>query len=413
MSSSNDIREHARDWVAAGIIDAVQAERIGAYESSRDVGSTGPVPANATASRARMQALFGVLGGLLVGLGVLLTVATNWGEIADPLKVVIITSSMLVAYACALVADARAAPSWAGTVAYVVGSGLFAAGVVIIGTVYNVQAHEPFGALLVALAATTIALLTQRMTVGWVAAVAWMVWIGAELVTALDDLADERMAPALVSSFVFVGIAAFATSLALDGTARRVGERGARGWLALAARTDVVTVPLRSIALLGLLFVLTQAGFAWHWDFTLDAQAPLLEQWLTFAGALVAIAALARLARIDHRGSIAIALVVAAVVTLGVAIVHEQLLAAIAASTLLGLGGIGLVLIGMVASRQDLFVWGIAWLVVLVVSRYLDFVFSVELGGIGFIGAGLLLLLLAWFIGRSRRLWRRREEVVG
>lgn len=413
MSSSNDIRERARDWVAAGIIDAGQAERIGAYEATRDVAVPGAPPAAATSSRAGMQALFGVLGGLLVGLGVLLTVATNWAEIADPLKVAILVASMLVAYAAALVADARNAPDWAGSVAYLVGIGLFAAGIVIIGTVYNVRSHEPFAALLVALAATAIALLSQRMTVGWVAAAAWLVWLGTELGTALDDLAEERMASALVSSLVLLGIAAFAISLALEGVARRVGEGGASGWRVWLARTDVVTVPLRSSSLLGLLFVLTQAGFAWHWEFALGAEAPQLEQWLAFAGAIVAIAALARFARVDHRRALVASLAGAAVLTLGVAVVHEQLIAAIGASTLLGLGGIGLVLLGMVASRQDLFVWGIAWLAVLVISRYLDFVFSVELGGIGFIGAGLLLLLLAWLVGRSRRLWRRRAEVVG
>ncbi len=413
MSSSNDIRERARDWVTAGIIDAAQADRIGAYEESREVATPGISPAATTSSRAGMQALFGVLGGLLVGLGILLTVATNWADIADPLKVAILVASMLVAYVVALVADARTAPAWAGSVAYLVGIGLFAAGIVIVGTVYNVQTHEPFGALLVALAATTIALLSERMTVGWVAAAAWLVWLGAELGTALDDLAEERMAPALLSSIVLLGIAAFAISLALEGIARRVGEPGTSGWRVLLARTDVVTVPLRSISLLGLLFVLTQAGFAWHWEFDLGAAAPQLEQWLAFAGAILAIVMLARLAQIDHRGALVASLVVAAVLTLAVAVVHEQLIAAIGASGLVGLGGIGLVLLGMVASRQDLFVWGIAWLAALVISRYLDFVFSVELGGIGFIGAGMLLLALAWLVGRSRRLWRRRAEVVG
>ena len=58
-------------------------------------------------------------------------------------------------------------------------------------------------------------------------------------------------------------------------------------------------------------------------------------RWSTklLTGTILAIFALVRLARIDHRGALGASLVVAAVLTLGVAVVHEQLLAAIIAAS--------------------------------------------------------------------------------
>ncbi len=404
MGSADDIRERSTDWVAAGIIEPEQARQIDAYERERDAGAGESAPAHDT--RAKMQAIFGVLGGLLVGLGVLLTVATNWDVIADPFKVVIIVVFMLASYLVGFVVDARGAPRWSGSVAWVVGVGTFAGGLAILGEEFNVGVHKPLAALFVALAATAVAVFAERTTVGWVAGAAWLGWLAWEAGDSLSGMPEELFAGALMSCVVLVGISGFAASFVLEGFSNA-------GAGSTASRLRVLDLPLRCASLLMLLGSLVQSSFAWHWDWDNTSAMPRLEQWLAFALAALTCTALLRLGRIESRRAVVVALLAIAVTVLAVSWIHQQHAVSVAASVVLACGGIGLMYLGMVESRSELFIFGIAWLAILVVTRYLDFVFAVDLGGPGFIGVGLLLILLAWLVGRSRSLWTRRREVVG
>lgn len=409
-----DIGERARAWVAAGLIDDARAERIVAFEREALLVAPAPVAAPPTTppARDRMQALFGVLGALLVGLGALLTAITNWDAIGDLAKLALLVGTMLVAYVGGLLADGRGSPRWAGTVAWVVGMLVFSGGLFVVANLYNVRVHEPFGPLLVALFGTGIALLADRMAVGWIAAAGWLAWAVLEVVRSLEPLVDEEVMAPLLASVVCCAVAATSLGWALSGAARRSGAEGTGGLRSLVQRGDCIAVPLRTLALLGLTFALVQASFAWHLGVEIDSALGRSEPWITLVVASAAIGLLLRHAQLVHRRAFAAALLAVAIVTMVIACWPHDVLVAVVASTILGLGGFGLVLLGLVESRGELFGWGIAWLVVLVVTRYADFMASVELGGPGFIGAGLLLIVLAVLIGRSRTLWRRREEVL-
>ena len=405
MTDPRDIESRTRAWQDAGIIDDAQRARIVEFE-------LGAAP-QAIGARERMQALFGVLGTLLVGLGVLLTVITNWDSIGDLLKLGMLVTTLVVAHGAALVADARSLPRWIGTIGHVVGMLVFFGGLYVVGFLYNVQAHAPLALLLVAVTGTAIALLADRMAVGWIAAVGWLGWGFQEVVESLDELHDEAMLAPMFESVLLGGITAVALAWALAGQARRDGEAGTVGLRSLVARGDCIAVPLRTLAMAGVGFMLTVATFAWHLsardlDAAFDQPAP----WIAAVVSLAAIAACATRAPFVHRRSFAVAL---SGVALGVVLLaswpHDVVIA-VAASVVLGAGGAGLVLLGLVESRSELFGWGIAWLVVLVATRYADFMASVDLGGPGFIGAGLLLIAMAVLVGRSRSLWRRRGEVL-
>jgi uncharacterized membrane protein len=60
----------------AGVIDEATAERIGDYFRQKSEGS-----------HNRLFVVFGVLGAILVGLGIVLIVAHNWDELSRPVKV--------------------------------------------------------------------------------------------------------------------------------------------------------------------------------------------------------------------------------------------------------------------------------------------------------------------------------------
>jgi uncharacterized membrane protein len=397
VTAPTDIHDRTRAWVDAGIIDAAQAEQIVAYE--RAVAPATPVgatPATAEHPRDRVAALFGVFGGLLVGLGVLLSVAANWDSIGDSTRVAVLVVSMLVAYGGALLADARSAPRWAGTTGWLVGILIFAAGVFLIGQIYNVRAHDPLGFLVVAIAAGALTLLVDRMATGWVAAIASIAWVVHELVDSLNQADDDQTAIQLVGATTLLGIGAFAGSWLLERAARNLA------------------LPMRSVALAGLAAVLVPVSFAWHDDGNLaDASRASAQLLVMGVLALAATATILRAPALAHRRSMLAALLAAIALVVIASLVQVAYFAGIAANVLLALGGVGLALLGLVESRRDMFAWGIAWIVLLVAARYLDFLFSFDLGGIGFIGAGLLLIGIAWAIHRSRRLWRERDEVLG
>lgn len=401
MDITTDINERVRSWQDAGIIDAAQADRIVAFELGEPDSAAATSPdASHHAARDRMQALFGVLGVLLVGLGVLLTVIANWNSIDDLVKLGLLISSMLIAYVAGVVADARHAPRWVGTIAFAVGMLLFSGGIFIIGALYNIQVHRPLGMLLVAIFGTAIAVLSGRMTVGWIAAIGWLGWGMHELVVSLDDLNDidgQRMLIQVVAAAAVGSVAALSAGWAMADTTRHA---------------DVVGLPLRTLATVGLTGLLVQSTFAWHAHGLLEDATLRPEPWIMGAAALLAAGSMYRLAPFTHRRALAVACGIFCVAALASSLWPQGTFIAVAASGALTIGGVGLVFVGLIESRRELFIWGIAWLSLLVVTRYLDFMTSVDAGGPGFIGAGVLLLIIAVLIGRSSRLWRHREAVM-
>lgn len=85
MSLHNDTRE----LVEAGIIPQETADRIAAYYRSK-----AGAPAN------RLLVVFGILGALLVGLGIILIIAHNWDNISRPLKTGLALLPLLVGQVC-------------------------------------------------------------------------------------------------------------------------------------------------------------------------------------------------------------------------------------------------------------------------------------------------------------------------
>lgn len=405
MSSSSDIRDRTREWIAAGIIDDDQATRIVAHEASSDASSPG---AGGGGVRDRMAGSLGVLGGLLVGLGVLLLVAANWSGIGDTAKVATIVLALVVTHGVGIWADARGAPRWMGTAAFTVATLVFTGGVFLLGQLFHVRAHDPLGFLVAAIAASAIAVLASRMVVGWIAGAAWLAWGTHEFV---DLLFDEDDVLRVVGACLLLGIAAAAAGWVLDGIASRHAGSPGDADRPLAADLDVLGTPLRSISLVGLLGVLVPLSFAWHADEDLgDAGFGIA----TIAGAVVAWLAtmlLARFSNLQHRGRLAVALASAiALVVVGSLAPHGVVIGLLANALLVG-GGVGLSILGLVEDRRDIYSWGVMWIIVTIVARYIDVMVAFEFGGLGFIGVGLVLIACGWLVGRSRQLWRTREEL--
>lgn len=412
MSIPVDIDARVQVWTDAGLLTTEQASAIRTFEAAAAPANPAPTQVAEPASRDKVVALLGVLGGLLVGLGVLLSVAANWDSIGDTVKVVIIVVSMLAANFAGLLADRRGAPHWVGTTAYTVGLLVFAGGVFLLGQLFNVRAHDPLGFLIVAITGSCVAVVTARRMVGWIAAAAWLAWGVHEFVSWLGTAAENNAAAGeIIAASLLLGIAALAAGWVLDGIAAHAASTANDpAQRPFAADLDVLGAPMRGVALTGVLGLLLPLSFAWHLDAgdaEISTSGPI---WIGLVIALAAAVALAVRGVLDHRRVTAAYLAIACVLAIMAAASTSGMFIGLAANVMLIGGGIGLAALGLTEDRRSEYAWGVVWIVAVVIVRYFDVMFSIALGGLGFIGAGLLLIGCAWMVRRSRTIWHARDE---
>jgi hypothetical protein len=408
------------DWTDAGLITADQASAIRRFEGARPLQSPAPgsavPPADVPTAEAvrprlqdRMAGSIGVLGGLLVGLGVLLTVAANWESMGDATKVTSIVLGTVVANLLGLYADRAGAPTWVATSAWVVGALVFAGGIFLLGQIFNVRAHDPLGFLIVAVSTTAVAVLAARRVLGAIAAAAWLAWAGHELVDSISGTDTDAAAASIAAAFAMLALAVLAAGFLLDALAGRASVHAPGEDRPLVADLDTMGGPLRHVSLLALAIGLVPVSFAWHASDQLEGAGAGVQVLVALVVAAAAIALLYRFGPAQGRpqlaGGIAVAIALVALAVFS----GSLLVAAIVANVLLGAGGLALAAYGLVFDRRAEYSWGVALIVLIVAARYVDVMVTAELGGLGFIGAGLLLIAVAWMVGRSRRIWHERE----
>jgi uncharacterized membrane protein len=123
-------------WLAAGLIDAVTADRIRAFEAAleRRAGKSLPV------------ALALGFGGLLVAAGILLFVAANWDQMSPALR----TAAVLALVGAFHAGGAFAASRFEAlaTTLHAIGTIALGAGIFLAGQIFNLNEHWPTGVLL-------------------------------------------------------------------------------------------------------------------------------------------------------------------------------------------------------------------------------------------------------------------------
>ena len=177
--------QHLRRWVAAGLVDAEQAERIRTFERTRE------------RRPALLMAVAG-LGGLAIAVGVLSIVAANWDEIPGRLKIAL-DLFVVAGLGLGVWTLERRGPSWAYETALVTFFGLVLASVALIGQVYQLggRAHEAL-----AVWSVLTALVMSRARSGFAAAI-WIVALQITAVVWLVWLADEHDQEALALAMLY------------------------------------------------------------------------------------------------------------------------------------------------------------------------------------------------------------------
>ena len=378
----------AEKWVAEGLITGDQAAALRArYEGS------GAAQAE---SRSRAASVLAVIGVIAVGFGVIGFIAANWDGISHGLRLALLTVAVSGAYAGAYHFRERTrSHPHIGEVLYLLGVLLFGAALFLVGQMYNVEAHDPLALLIWAAAAASVAVVVRSRPVTWAALLIFSGWIGFEAGTAIDD-ADDNFATLAVISVLYGG--------ALYGLDTAGVTRIRAPWF---AETGFAPAARRLGLLLAVsgLFVFTFAGATDELGGSARELSGAVEAGLVLLAALAVagVAALALSARPSARyeaGTLTVAVAASLVAAYAggnggiYAVLFNLLLAAVA---------LGIIYVGYLSEETWLVNFGVVLVAADLIARYFDVFWSALPRSLGMIGAGVLILGIAFVLERQRK----------
>jgi hypothetical protein len=354
-------------WVDAGLIDAETADRIRAFESSRQ-------PDHALRWPAILAIAF---GALMVGGGILLFVAAHWERLSPAERFLSVVAKVLVFH----LAGAWTAPRLPRLATALHGLGTLAlgAGIFLSGQIFNLQEHWPGGILLWALGAWLGYLLLRDWVQGTLAALLTPAWLIGEW-----QVATERGWSMAGGAERILAIACFL--LAVTYLSGRQGQKDSLLRRALAWVGGLAFIP----CVLGV--VATTHDHGW-W------RQVELEGGLAALGWTVALTAPLGLAFI-LRGRSAWMNLAAGAWALLLGFMGSWQWQAYAWCAL---GAVGLVAWGLHESRRERVNLGIAGFAITLLAFYFSSVLDKLGRSLGLMGLGLLFLLGGWQLERLRR----------
>jgi uncharacterized membrane protein len=345
--------------------------------------------------RERMVAALATIGALIVGFGVILFFASNWSEIARPLRVAVLLVGEVAFFAGGFyLAEVRRAYPHVAHALIFLGTLLFGASVFLVGQMYHVQAHDPLGFLLWSAAALAVALVVHSGPIAALAILAFIAWTVHELIQ-LDEVSDidvARLIPVLLTLF---------------GSALYSFGTGARPWLEPIRFARPMRLLGYATVALGV-FVLT-FRFLHEGSIEHAAEPGVVKFLLWSFGAAAFLGAAALLPRARTRlTSLPEAVVLGAICLLALLAVYagEDSAAewALLFNGALAVLALGAILVGAVNDEVWLANAGVAWVAIDLVARFLDPEWSMLARATVFLIVGGLVLVGALAFERRRPL---------
>lgn len=390
QSFAGRLRHETEGWVRDGLVSAEQAEAIVArYRYSE----SGPW-------YARPIAIFSLLGGALLVGGFALLVAHNWDEIPRWAKLGGVVALLLAAHAGGLILRARDYAKTAEGL-FVLGGGLLLVGIGLVGQLYNLAGRPSDAILLWWALLLPAAYALPTMALGGLA------WIGASVwfwLLVLDRTSWLGRDIALHGTLATVAVGAGGVLAWALGALHGDGEfRRARQFLEQLGLL-VILVALVPLGFLGQHSGGWSSGDAGRWP-------PAVLSLLLLAAVAVAVATL----RLPRDRPIVRAGLPAAIllVVLFLFIVVWALTQRAPAGTVRALGwaswallfavGLALILYGARWDRTSWINWGIVWVGVDAVARYVELFGTMLQTSALFFATGLFVLALGWALELMRR----------
>ncbi len=356
-------------WVGAGLVEAAAAERIRAFEASRDEPQRLRWP-------VRVAIAF---GGVLLGAGVLLFVEANWDELSPRTRFAAVLA-LVGAFHVVGAAVAARLPVLA-SVLHAVGTASLGAGIFLCGQIFHLQEHWPGGFMLWALGAGFgLALLRSWPQVAF-AAVLTPVWLTGEWMVATEGTDSECVAAAGLSLLAIT----YFTAPTRD---QEDAIRRALLWIGGAAALPLV---LATIAL--------------------SSQTSMPRPaWLGVGWAVALLLPLAPAVALRGRDAWIHALAAVWVVALVWIASRAPLGESVATYLWCGVGAIGMVAWGLRDERRERINLGVAAFALTIVAFYFASVFDKLGRAASLVGLGVLFFVLGAALDRVRKRLIARVE---
>jgi uncharacterized membrane protein len=385
-SFAGQLSRESEAWVADGIVTAEQAAAIRSrYADVREE------------RRGSATTALAVIGAIAVGFGVIGFVAANWEEMSHGVRLALLTAVVAGSYAAGFhLRDRTGSRPRVGEALYLLGVLLFGASLFLVGQMYNVEAHDPFALLLWAGGAIATAVVVRSRAIAATAVLIFTAWVGFEFGLALDDAGSNTWAAFPVVAVFYGG--------ALYGLATAAQERIREHWFASSGFPESGRGVGLPVAAAGL-FVFTFADAADELGRAGDELSGFLLTGLLLlaALALAGAAALALSRRPSGRYEAGmLVIVIGAMLTATLlggngdawAVLFNILFAAVA---------LGIIYAGFLSDEAWLVNLGVVFVAVDLVARYFDVFWSALPRSVGMIGAGLLVLGIAYVLERQRK----------
>lgn len=384
-------------WQREGLVSSSQVRRILAYHGLASQ------PLEEARRTGRLATIVGVLGALLVGIGIILFVASNWQQMDRLQRIALLLAALLLAYGAGYLLRYEPGGSpRVGEALIFLGSVVFGANVFLIAQIYHVAAGEPLLLALWSAGAFAVAYAMGLRPPLYLAILAAVGWYGFQLAAWRIDSAGA----AVVGLAAFVPYGLLLLSLGELQRSFRSTERFSAAFVQLGLL--VALIPL---------WVFSFGDF-WR-TLSSDQASPiaggsteanLAQLHLSFA-LFAVLALLLTLWAVRRLGPARSAMAVGAgIALLGasslVALFHpfqDPRVYAIVFNGVILAGVLWAVVVGLWTRRESFINLGLAFFVLLVFGRYFDFLFSFMDRSLAFILAGVLLLGGGYLLERSRR----------
>jgi uncharacterized membrane protein len=159
------LMKELESWLAEGVVSPEQAETLRQRYAARE--STG-LPWGLI--------LFGGLGAVVLGLGVILLFAFNWHDMGKLAKLSVVFGALLLAHGAGFWLRRREAWLPFAEAMHLLGTMMFGAGIWLVAQIYHISSHYPNGFLVWAIGALLLAWILPSISHGLLAAVLLAIW---------------------------------------------------------------------------------------------------------------------------------------------------------------------------------------------------------------------------------------------
>jgi uncharacterized membrane protein len=384
----------------AGIISGDQARRIlGLYVA-------GPGSRASGAAGGRLITALGILGSILLGVGVILAFAANWGGIAREAKIAIILVATISAYGTGYWFRYARGYDRIGLALVLLGTLLYGSAIHLVAQAYHVPVDDPDLMALWFIGVIPLAYATGSMAITALSLVLFLSALGFRLQDWIREDARE-VGFMFISAFAIFGV----MGLMLNGLGRLQS---------LWRSTKMHSGTFQLIGLVTALGAIYLLGFRdLYEDFAFRSPPGAIDHnsvsyWvaLSLAGAIALVGATPAVGRMLRSGKRDVGTAIEAAGPLALLVpliivtslpVGGEVAYPIAFNLILLAAIVALLAAGYATGRESFVNVGLVFFSIDIVTRYFEFGFDLLDRSFVFIGAGLILLLGGYLLERGRR----------